>query len=138
MPDRVMNGESLIFIAKEDLPKVLAALRALPQGNAVDATELSPMLQRFGLDITRDEDGNVTDLFLATEYLDERVEAAFKAIAAVVRPGSYVMFISEDATQWAWVFTKNAQTGVVEAHDEDVIPVLASEYGRLTAPTGPA
>src|SRR5262249_52367542 len=112
---RVYNGNSSFLIEKENLPKVLERLRVLPEWEGADVSELSPMFQRFGLDISRDLDGDVTDLFLASEYLSATQEAVFHAIAPFVTPESYMMFIGEDAAQFAWVFRENPGTRVVEA-----------------------
>ena len=129
----VQNGNSSFLITKDNVPPALAALRALPDWDDTMGEDPSHVFQCFGLDVSEDEEGDITDLFLATERLDDTEQAAFRAIAPFVTPGSYVMFIGEDSAQWAWIFAKNAETGAVEAHEEDVIPVLASEYERLTA-----
>jgi hypothetical protein len=134
----VQNGNTSFLITKDNLPGVLDALRALPDGADADLKEPSRVFQCFGLDITEDDDSNVTDLFLATEHLGDREEAAFHAIAPFVADGSYVMFIGEDSAQWAWTFRKNAETGAVEAAEGGVIPVLVSEYQKLAAPSVPS
>jgi hypothetical protein len=128
----VHNSSSSFFITKDSLPHVLEALRVLPSWEEADVQALSHIFQHFGLDISEDADGNITDLFLATEHLGDAQAAVFHAIAPFVTDKSYVMFVGEDNAQWAWVFRKNAETGTVEAYEEDVIPVLASEYRRLT------
>jgi hypothetical protein len=133
----VMNCKSSLLITKDNVPKALDALRALPGwdgGAESDTPDL--VFQDFGLHATQDEQGNLTALFLATEHLGDDAVAAFQAIAPFVEAGSYVMFIGEDAAQWAWVFSRNPETGAVEAHEESVILVLASEYERLTRDKG--
>jgi hypothetical protein len=134
----VQNSKSSFLISKDNLPHALDALRALPDWEDADLEEPSHVFQVFGLDITEDDDGNVADLFLATERLGDTEVAAFHAVAPFVADGSYVMFIGEDSAQWAWTFRKNAETGAVEAAEDGVIPVLASEYQRLTAPSVPS
>ena len=79
-----------------------------------------------------------TPPFLASEHLSDTQTAVFRAIAPFVADGSHIMFVGEDAAQFAWVFRKNPATGIIEAHEEEVIPVLASEYRRLRGGPGDA
>jgi hypothetical protein len=128
---RVYNGNSNFFIAKVNLAEVLTAIRVLPHG--VSVSEIHQLFHLFGLDLSQDSDGNITDLFLLSNSLGDTQKAVLQAIAPFVRDGSYVMFIGEDAAQWAWVFRTKTETGIVEAYEEDVIPVLSSEYERFRA-----
>ena len=126
----VVNGDARMFVAARDLPRVVEALRTL--AGRAGAGDLDGVFGRFGLEVAQDGEGNVTGILILTEYPDDRPGTALRAIAPFVADGSYLMLIGEDAEQWGWSFRKNPATGTVEAHEEEVIPIFASEYRRLT------
>lgn len=136
MARSVMNSRSDFFLPASNKAEALASLKRLFGRAAADLETLQDALALGAFEITEDEEGNVDDLFLATSYFDPEDAEALKAIAPFVRSGSYVMFIEEDADQWAWVFRSSADTDVVEAFEERVIPLLETEYERLRAAAG--
>lgn len=136
MGKRVMNSRSDFFLPAPKKGDALAALKTLFAPAAGHIGTLQDALALGAFEITEDEGGNVDDLFLATDSFDPEDVAALTTIAPFVRSGSYVMFIDEDAEQWAWVFREDPDTHVVGAFEETVLPVLESEYERLCAAAG--
>ncbi len=129
-----------MFIAAQDLPRVVHALRAVPGSAgelAAETDDVGSIFSCFGLDLAQDREGNVVGIFVVAEYPDDMPGAALCAIAPLVADGSYLMLVSEDAEQWGWSFRKNPATGKVEAHEETVVPIFASEYRRLTGKGAP-
>ncbi|MFO0590489.1 MAG: hypothetical protein U0441_23305 [Polyangiaceae bacterium] len=127
----VMNSRSDFFLPASKKADALAALRTLFGRHALHSDSLEEALALSSFELTEDDEKNVDDLFLATNVFDPDDVEVLKAIAPFVRPGSYVMFIGEDADQWAWVFREHPNTHVVEAFEETVVPILESEYERL-------
>lgn len=133
---RLMNSRSDFLLPREKKGEACESLKQHLGPIAAHITSLEDALALVSFEITEDEDGNVDDLFLATDYLDPDDAQAIQAIAPFVRPGSYVMFVGEDAEQWAFVFREHPDTGRTAAFEETVLPILESEYERLRAGSG--
>lgn len=121
--------EVSFFIAKEDKPAALAAIKALASkthlgGGAsyvdgkvvsrafswvnteefVNAKTLTEAIEAWGWGINEDKKGNVIEVYFDRDKSGDE-DYLFEAIGPYVKEGSFIQMSGEDGAVWRWYFT---------------------------------
>ncbi len=108
--------DSDFFIAADELPNVLQAIRSLVMGEnegthyswvrnheVFNSVSVGQAVNAFRWIIELDKDRNIVDLYFnAEKYGDD--EQLMRVIAPFVKSNSFIEILGEDGNRWRWVF----------------------------------
>lgn len=97
------NGGDMLILKRDHDSILRDAGKEWPERKKF--TDIYELFRQFGLSVDFDSDGNVDDMYYEFEkYYSEDIEALFKVISPYVQDGSYIKFMGEDESMWAFYF----------------------------------